>query len=158
MKTTRVQRLISFLLALMMVATMMCGLTVNASAAQTANTRIISNVYQGSGNGYTKFIIKGNLLSRKEVRIDVFLSLGQQLTFPKANSWYQKNARFHVLVAYPDGKMYQAYVLKHGDTFKLPWGAKNYRVSVYAYLSGSAYEYNHTYNTFAPYAVYNLKY
>ena len=157
MKTTRVQRLISFLLALTMVVTMMCGLTVNASAARTSNTRIISNINQGNCPGYTTFIITGNTLSQKKVTIDVFLSLGQQLTYPNENKWYQRNTRFHVLVAQPDGTMYQSHTLKYRDTFKLPRGAKNYRVSIHTYLS-SFNGYSGSVYSLAPFAVYNLKY
>ena len=101
------RKVLSLLMALAMVFSMVSSLTISASAASQSG-RVLSSAYSKTGPR-EEFWIKGNLLSKKKVTLNVYLACGQGLTFPAEQKWYRENTRYNVWVLKKDNEHIQSY-------------------------------------------------
>ena len=155
------RRIISFVSVFLLVVAMFFVMAIQVQAASTDQRAIITDS-QGLREKTETFYIKGSWwwFVQTNVKIDVFLACGQGWTFPGAQRWFQDKARFDVKVYKEDGKtLWKSYSnLSHGDSFKIPGGAGNYKVVVTSRLDATQKDYQQNGAWIYAFANYRLVY
>lgn len=123
------RRVCAMFLVISILATMLCGMSIEVQAANSSNYQIVTNYTQLTGTT-TEFKITGNMLTHKQITVEGVFNF--PTAFPKAvKNWWTTNTKFNVWVYNKNGKLYKFYNgVKSGTKISLPIGKNSYSVCV----------------------------